>query len=211
MSIIKSWEDVSNTDLRYCAIHPAGNNPKEWENSGREACLEVHKIIQDNGFKVSSILEYGCGTARILKHFKDLPYSYCGVDIARPFVKECQDMGLSVYHLDDYKNKVDLVYALTVFIHLDKETGMKALQYCYDHLNDGGIALLQIPIYLNSRNPESWTHIGTWTRKELTDACRAVGFEILQLHINNRIFDYDNIGPYHSHYQILKKPIVLTL
>lgn len=208
MSKITTWIEASESDGRYCAIHPSGNDPKKWEESGRFAANVVDYLVQAKYPWVKSIMDYGCGTCRVLKHLPD-KYQCYGVDIAPNFVKESKEMGYDCHLLQDFNEQVDLIYSLTVFIHLNKVDGKKALKYCFDHLKPGGVALIQAPIYDVEKDPESWTHVGTWSMDHFVDACREVGFELLEVKGSKGHLRYEKLGKNHGFYQQLKKPVIM--
>lgn len=215
-----SWIQASEGPHRLYAVHPSGNNPEEWKRSGEQAAQELvdHKYFPKRAADRSSgelvrVLEYGCGPGRILGPLsKHAEVEAHGVDIAHSYIRECRDHGLfaSLVSRDVARafngRKFDVVFALTVFIHLNKQDAREAMKYCFEALDSGGIALLQIPIYRKSRDPESWTHIGCFSEHDLVEMAHSVGFEIVELYINDREFDYNNLGPYHSHYQVFRKP-----
>jgi SAM-dependent methyltransferase len=210
------WILASQSAARYVAVHPSGNNHDEWIRSGKEAANDLFNNIWFQQLAPKSVLEFGCGPGRILRHLGLDSHDrhierVVGVDVAVNYISEVKALGLEGHLSNEFNDLVDLIFSLTVFIHLDKVEGRKALEWCYAHLSPGGIALLQIPIYLDCRDPETWTHIGTWTEDLLVKTANEVGFQVLELFVNERKFSYDNCGPYHSHYQVLRKPILNKL
>lgn len=205
---VTTWIEASETKDRYVAIHPSGNDPAKWEQSGKGAAHVVDHILSTKYPGVKSVLDYGCGTCRVLKHLPQSKYELHGVDIAPNFVKESKEMGFDCKLLGDCHEQYDAVFSLTVFIHLNKVDGKKALQYCYDHLKPGGIALIQAPIYDVEKDPETWTHVGTWGLERFKKVCREIGFELLDIRGSKGHLNYERLGVNHGHYQQLKKPII---
>lgn len=217
-----SWIEASNGPHRLFAVHPSGNDPDEWRRSGHQAADDLLANRHFPALKSNEpirVLEYGCGPGRILWPLSAKPgIEAHGVDIAESYIKDCKSKGLNATAIDpsertahfqqQMRSKFDVVFSLTVFIHLFKKDARVAMQYCYDALAPGGVALLQIPIYNKSRDPESWTHIGCFSKSELMKMANEVGFQAVELFVNNRDFNYNDIGPYHSHYQVFRKPIV---
>jgi SAM-dependent methyltransferase len=204
---VKSWIEVAETPDKYCAIHPSGSDPAEWERSGKHAADVLMHLVKKEYPNAKSIMEYGCGTCRILKHIKG--YELVGVDVAKPFVEESRSNGFNCFLLDDYDGQVDIIFALTVFIHLNKTVGKAALKYCFDHLKEGGTAYLQIPIYDVDHDPETWCHVGTWKKETFEKACHDVGFQILEYRASAGKLNYHNIGINHGFYQRLRKPVFI--
>ena len=210
MNTITSWIQASETEQRYAYIHPSGNNPEEWEKSGKHAANVVDFIITSKYPNVKKVLDYGCGTCRVLKHLPSDKYDLQGVDISPAFVDESKKMGYNCHLLDDCNDQFDCIFSLTVFIHLNKVDGKKALQYCFDHLKPGGIALLQIPIYDVEKDPETWTHVGTWSFEHFKNVCREIGFELIDIRGSKGALNYHALGKNHGHYQQLVKPIIMS-
>jgi SAM-dependent methyltransferase len=196
-----SWKNIAKTNQARVYIHPSGDNEAAWIHSGKESASLIQKYIP----KPFKVMEYGCGTGRILQHLKEC--KVVGVDIAPEFVDECIRIGLDVKEVKhyQYKGDCDLIYAITVFIHLSKKDGIEALENIWKGLKPDGTALLQIPVYETSKEPNSWIDVGVWTEKELRDVCERVGFDIVELHTNKGEFSYENIGQNHDALQVLRK------
>jgi len=199
-----SWKEIGKTEKAKEYIHPSGNNEGEYLVSG----IKSAQIIQSYIPKPFKVLEYGCGDGRILRHIKDC--QTVGLDIVPEFVSACVSYGLYSKEIKNYtfKEDCDIVYSITVFIHLSKKDGYEALNNIWKALKPEGIALLQIPIYDTSKEPNSFIDVGTWTEKELRDACFNTGFELLEVNSNKGSFSYENIGKNHEALQVLKKRVV---
>lgn len=203
MNQSKSWHDIAKTKDKYIAIYPAEKGSSEWISSGQQEAQEILKLKKDGDL----VLEYGCGTGRILDH---LPGAH-GVDIVSEFVKECNERNIPAWLVSEYPHKADLVFSLTVFIHMNKADSEVALEWIYDHLNEGGMAYIQAPIYQQEHDPNSWIDVGTWTREHFVKVCHRCGLEVLETNESSGSFSYDNIGKAHHKYQILKKPRKILL
>ena len=197
-----SWIDIAKDAQKAKeSIHPSGVNLEKYNVSGKSSASEIQQFLP----KPHKVMEYGCGTGRILKHIK-----YCervGVDIVPEFVEECRKEGIEAHLIKDYafNGDCDIIYAITVFIHLSKIDGMIALENISKGLKVGGVALLQIPIYDVEKDPNSWIDVGVWTEQLLREACDKVGLEVDTLYLNPGTFSYSNIGEHHDSIHILKK------
>jgi cyclopropane fatty-acyl-phospholipid synthase-like methyltransferase len=194
-----NWKDAPNTGKGDYYIHPSGGT-ESYKTSGKASAEQVSKYLK----KGQKVLEYGCGNGRIMRH---ISYECEGVDIVPEFVQQANDEGMKASLIKgyDFKPVFDVVYSITVFIHLSKEDGKKALQNIHKALKPGGLALLEIPIYEKAKDPNAWIDVGTWTEKQLRDVCDAIGFEVVELHTNKGEFTYNNVGPNHAALQVLKK------
>ena len=189
-------------------IHPAGlQGNDEWQKTGLENCN--YTINELNLKSHETLLEYGCGNGRILKHFNKLHNSNAyGVDIVPQFVKEANSLGCDAYLLEDFKLKVDKVYSLTVFIHLRMLQARTALLYIYEHLNDGGYAYIQALIYNKDKDAKNFSDMTCYTEETFRSLAEECGFEVIELFTNDGDIDNGEYGINHNKYQILKKGVL---
>jgi len=183
-------------------IHPAGmEGEEEWLKTGRENFeYTVDEIkLEEN----ETVLEYGCGNGRILRHFVN--YKSYGVDIVPDFVEEARDLGCDAYLLEDFNLKVDKVFSLTVFIHLRKSQAMKALKYIHNHLVEGGEAHIQALIYEKDKDALNFSDMTCYKEETFMAMADLAGFEIAQLYTNKGDIDKEQYGPNHNKYQVLIK------
>ena len=196
------WLELGNDPEAKQIIHPSGVDIEQYNKSG----LGNAKTIQDFIPKPFKVMEYGCGTGRILRHIKDC--EKVGVDIVPEFIEECKSEGIDAHLIKDYNfnGDCDIIFAITVFIHLSKKDAMIALENIYKGLKVGGLALLQMPIYDKDKEPNEWFDVGVWSEKSLREACDKVGFEVDTLYMNPGEFDFiTNIGEHHDSTHILRK------
>lgn len=189
-------------------IHPAGlEGNNEWEKTGLENC--IYTIDEINLKNNQTVLEYGCGNGRILKHFNKLHNSNAyGVDIVPEFIKEAKQLNCDAYLLEDFKIKVDKVFSLTVFIHLRQLQARTALLYIYEHLNDGGEAHIQALIYNKNKDAKNFSDMTCYTEQTFRDLAEECGFEVIELFTNDGDIDKEQYGANHNKYQILKKSVL---
>lgn len=72
--------------------------------------------------------------------------------------------------------------------------------------DEGGYLLFQIPIYDVPREPSNWTDVCVWTLDQFVDAYEKCGLEFIGGATNKGPFSFNDIGPNHHKFQILKKP-----
>ncbi len=176
----KTWDQAireGNFSLqeRKALIHPSGMDEAEYFNTGKR---DAAQVIKDCNIKSGEkVLEYGCGDGRIMRHLGS--YNLHGVDIVQKFIDESHNFKLNTCLLQDLKhNDFDKVYSLTVFIHLNKDTSRKALQYIYDHLKDGGLAYLQILVYGFDHDASQYINLNYWKKETLINMAEEVGFKV---------------------------------
>ena len=205
MSGTTTWKDYKNNDRTFeDLIHPSGVNEEDYFKSG----LESAKKIKKDCFLEHSltILEYGCGNARILKHLQD--YNIYGVDLVQDFLDDGIKNGIkNLYNIETPLNeKFDIIFSYTVFIHLNNEDTINALKYIYDHLSDYGRAYLQIPLYdLGTNHDGNFICVRTWTIGDLMPILHKLGFIVESFKVSNDKFDYNKIGEHHEEFMVLTK------
>lgn len=188
MTYVETWAEWANRSSKVTyspAIHPAGNDPEEWYRSGLITFCDLQSRM--NFPYCKSVLEYGCGNGRILTHFKNME-SY-GVDITPQFVEEANELGMDTYLLDDFKKEVDIVYSMTVFIHLNEERTRDALKYIYEHLKPGGRAYLQIYIFKSIRKGTTFTDVNCLDLPTYKKLISEIGFK--EIHTDSHDYDWD--------------------
>lgn len=195
--------DVLQKQIIDYVIHPAGlEGNLEWFNTGLR---DANYTIDEIGLKEDeSVLEYGSGNGRILRHLKD--YDAYGVDIVPAFVNESVEKhDCSAYLLDDFDKKVDKVYSLTVFIHLRQEQARTALKYIHEHLKENGSAHIQALIYQKDKDATNFSDMTCYTKQTFIDMAESCGFDVVEVWENDGDIDKNDFGQYHNKYQKLVK------
>lgn len=211
------WDNAAKSENANGAIHPAGNHGEQnYKDSGENDA--EHLIYQLSNYGIwdiltdKSIIDIGCGNGRVIKgllsyHFKAI----YAVDFSYAMLQQLpRDTNIvPVLSIDNWfglPELADFAFSISVFIHNTYESGIKLMQAISDNIKPGGLALLQIPVYEQPRQPESWTGVGVWTAEGLEHAAKVTGFNILEMQTNRGAFDYvKNIGPNHHKFQILQK------
>ena len=96
------------------------------------------------------VLDLGCGRGEFLELMKEQGIQAEGVDLYKPFVKECLQMGLDVHEGDaiEYlgkKEKVDAIFAGQIAEHLSIEQLIQLCKIAYEKLEQGGCFVVETP------------------------------------------------------------------
>jgi len=200
---MKSWkqwrEHHSNPNK---LIHPSGKDIHTYITKGLADANQLLLDIPD--ITTKKTLDYGCGNARMLRHLTQ--YEIYGVDLVADFIVEAQKFNNKCYlrdHLLD--TDFEIVYAKSVFIHLNDEDTEEALQYIYERLTSQGLAYLQIPVYDTHTSPRDFMDVRTWEASQLLDLFDKIGFKVLELWTNPGSFNYLDVGKNHKRYQVCIK------
>lgn len=129
------------------------NYPKYYE-TGRNGAKQLIKRIEKHiELKNKNILDWGCGPARIIRHFPDLIDRSCGfygtdynkktIDWNLKNIKEIQFNNNSLEAKLPYQdNYFDVIYGLSVLTHLSEKMHKDWFEELYRVLNVGGVLLL---------------------------------------------------------------------
>jgi SAM-dependent methyltransferase len=122
--------------------------------TGQEHADLIRAILREGGASVEALntmLDWGCGCGRILRHWADLPRTQIyGCDLNRRMVDWCQaNLVFAEVALNDIApplpypgSSFDFVYALSVFTHLPEDLQHSWIQECHRVLKPGGFLLL---------------------------------------------------------------------
>jgi len=113
----KYWEDDNLNNI----VPPStpNNHPEGWD-----PIVFIQESLQALTF--NSILDFGCGYGRLCKAFD--PKNYFGIDLNKHAIEKAQaehphyHFQISGLECKDEIAPVDLIFAYTVFLHLDDET-----------------------------------------------------------------------------------------
>jgi len=121
--------------------------------SGRHHADLIRSLLQESGTSIEdlgSILDWGCGCGRILRHWARLPETEIhGCDINPKMVGWCEaNLDFAELMLNDLSpplpysdSTFDLVYALSVLTHLPEDLQQAWMAECLRVLRPGGLLL----------------------------------------------------------------------
>lgn len=124
-------------------------------DSGRLGFTSICDVLARNGVALGSlndILDFGCGCGRVLRHWRGVPARIHGTDINEYLVSASKrsipfatiSKNTLEPKLDYADESFDLVYALSVFTHLDVEMQMAWLAEFKRVLRPRGILILSV-------------------------------------------------------------------
>jgi SAM-dependent methyltransferase len=117
-----------------------------------EELLQLHK----SSFKDKIVLDFGCGTGRLLKWCSIVAKKIYGYDISKEHLNIAkQNVPESeLYCIEDTESlpsistKIDIIYSLLVFQHNRPPMIKKYITLLLELLNTNGIAVFHIPYYI---------------------------------------------------------------
>jgi SAM-dependent methyltransferase len=135
-------------------IGPSHADADVFLRSGRHHADLVRDLLGENGTAVEdlgSLLDFGCGCGRVLRHWAELPQTkVCGCDINPKMIEWCKanlpfadvavnDLAPPLPYAD---GSFELVYAFSVFTHLSEELQHAWTADCRRVLKPGGYLLI---------------------------------------------------------------------
>ncbi len=135
-------------------IGPSHADARIFLESGRTQAELIRELLRENGTSVEdldAILDWGCGCGRVLRHWSGLGRTRVfGCDINPRMVEWCRDnLPFAEVAVTDLapplpyaESSVDLVYAFSVFTHLNEELQHEWMRECLRVLTPGGFLLM---------------------------------------------------------------------
>jgi trans-aconitate methyltransferase len=206
---IKKWDEAARSPGARAAIHPSGGIDEEaYELSGFMAARKVLRTLPPEKF--SSIIDYGCGDGRVLRHLAGryaFPYGFDTSSAMREACSAAAPRAVVLSSVDGlFTNYETGVFSFAVFIHHTFIAGAAMLRDLAVACPNATFAL-QIPLYEVAREPTSWTDVGVWTLPMLEQAADLAGLRVERAYVSPGEFTYDRIGHAHSELQVLtRKP-----
>lgn len=136
----QDWQDRRSS--AYAVVPPARLRHRVHGGLDKNSFLALGKVLADDIKKLcrlsgrelyefENILDFGCGSGRVIRNFDDAPSScqFNGTDIDKELVTWCANNLQGVnWQLNGYQpplsypdNTFDLIYAISVFTHLDED------------------------------------------------------------------------------------------
>ncbi|HEY2154500.1 MAG TPA: class I SAM-dependent methyltransferase, partial [Isosphaeraceae bacterium] len=132
-----------------------GSNDLAWFlGAGATAAACIRDVLSSNGISIAglgSILDFGCGAGRVLRHWHGLATTrVCGSDYNPRLVRWCRaNLKFADIRRNDLAGRLDwpdrsfdLVYALSVFTHLTEPVGFAWIEELTRVMKPGGHLLI---------------------------------------------------------------------
>lgn len=133
-----------------------------YHESGEIDIRRFENILQtyQTDFRNKIVLDFGCGTGRILGPCSKLAEKVYGFDISQPHLDLAKQYvpTAELYCVDDSETlpalptKVDIIYSHMVLQHIRPPLIKKYIRLLLELLNAGGIAMLHVPYYVPHYN-----------------------------------------------------------
>ena len=181
-------------DSYFATYYGADHAPPDELSPSVRAYFDQHlgpHLPADRG---AAILDVGCGFGGLLMHLRDRGYTDVrGVDVSPEQVAMAHRLGLSgvtlggaAEYLADRREELDLVCAIDVLEHLERQELLQVLDAIHAALRPSGRLVLQVP---NADGPFAGrmryfdlTHERAFTGKSIAQALRAAGFSRVGIH-----------------------------
>lgn len=160
------WEKWGKSDPYFAVLtHQKFRNEnltpeskEEFFESGKSHVNQVLKTCRehfDQDFEPDAVLDFGCGTGRLVIPFAGIASQVVGLDVSDSMLdearKNCEEQSLrnvrlikSDDNLSNLHGQFDLVNSFIVFQHIPVERGGKLFTRLLDHLNEGGICAIHV-------------------------------------------------------------------
>jgi trans-aconitate methyltransferase len=149
---------------------------KEFFQSGRDQVDYLLKKIGDHidkSYSPKRVVDFGCGTGRLLIAFADVADCVLGMDVSDGMLaeaaKNCRKFNLNNVSLaksdDDLTQltgKFDLIHSFIVFQHIPPTRGIRLFKKLLEHLDDGGVGAIQVTY---SHETEPYTLLRAFLRR----------------------------------------------
>lgn len=165
--VFKFYEKIKSINLRdklmveneiplpppYLRVLVAGDSSSKWFlDIGKRGANNIKEVLDKNGIDIKNlknILDFGCGCGRVLRHLNYLQnkkVNLFGSDYNNKLIDWCQKnikfANFKINNLNPPLNfeseKFDLVYALSVFTHLDAPMQIKWIKEMRRIIKKGG-------------------------------------------------------------------------
>ena len=134
----------------------AGTDDSEWFlTAGERATESLTALLAKAGIALHqcrSILDFGCGCGRVIRHLRHLPAELHGCDTNPVGVEWCdENLPFARFEVNALESPLeydaesfDLVYALSVFTHLPLELQSRGMNELRRILKPGGVLMLSL-------------------------------------------------------------------
>ena len=190
MSSDDAWEEWGRQDPYFGVISVDRFRRENLDEEGRREFFESGRLQVDHvlaycrshlggDFIPRSVLDYGCGTGRLVIPFAERIPDVVAMDVSKTMLEEtarnCRAAGVENVRLleaDDELSSLDrsfdLVHSFIVFQHVPVERGLRIFERLLDHLNPGGACVAHFT-YAGARGMRTGGRFGGGTRRQRHD------------------------------------------
>jgi SAM-dependent methyltransferase len=128
---------------------------KRYVKGGQLAAQAIRSVLERSGISIDAmdtILDFGCGSGRVIRYWRDLPATVYGCDYNPDLLRWCErhlrfarfQVNESLPPLKYQSNFFDLIYALSVFTHLDEPAQLAWIHELRRVAKPGGHVIITI-------------------------------------------------------------------
>lgn len=166
----EEWEKWGQQDPYFGVMTEADFRSQNLTEASKErffetGAVDIAKLMEGcrkqfgEDFAPSRVLEFGCGTGRLLVPMAGIAEEMVGLDISESMLAECRrncearDLNNVTLHksddaLSNLQGRFNLIYSFMVLQHIPEERAVTIFEKLIDHLAVGGVAAIQL-IYSN--------------------------------------------------------------
>ncbi len=149
-------EEVAELPPDVLRLMVAGTDDAEWfVTAGRRAAESLTALLAKNGIVIeecASVLDFGCGCGRVIRHLRHLPAELHGCDSNPVAVDWCaENLPFGQFAVNALESTLpydadsfDLVYALSVFTHLPPNLQAHGMRELHRVLKPGGALVISV-------------------------------------------------------------------
>lgn len=209
----KSWEKFGSVDPYYAVCTQPqykfnnldGQSLENFFNSGKEHVTELinnlkEKFDLEDNYFFDNILDFGCGTGRLVIPFSDYAKKVVGIDISQPMLDEAEKnlAARNITNVDLIKSTdssdlnlpecFDLVHSYIVLQHIPQEKGYKIIEKLISVVCKGGYGAL----HFTFSNRKSAFKNKIYTIKNRYFWIRKLGFLLQGKPVNTPVMQMNN-------------------
>lgn len=173
------WHKIAKTDPYFGVLsHPnflsetLPAHKEKFFQTGTHHIINIFKVFEQqfkHPLSFSHVLDFGCGTGRVLTALASKCLHITGVDVSSEMIgeaqKNCKERGLTnvtFLHMDgkapflQADDHFDLIHSVIVLQHIPPKTGVPIIHHLLSHLEPGGLAYLQFNYYTAKTLLQRW-------------------------------------------------------
>lgn len=180
---------------QYSRVYQQGYYSHQWDLLERPLLRNLLQTRKDNG--ADQLLDFACGTGRILSECEQVFEHVVGVDVSEAMLEvaraNCQSQSILCMDITNtpLEQKFDVITAFRFFVNAEPSLRESALESLHYSLADNGMLIANI--HQNSRSPLGWayrfrnflsgrTKANVLSHPEFCSLLRSKGFEVCETH-----------------------------